>query len=102
MKIKKITIDPDPYEPFRLAQGYRVGELLFKGYRCAGLQKFAESSAGVGKAPTWQLDLESIQLLQGGLGREKGHGLELAKLGQKVKPATRRRWLCSDMRHERV
>ena len=29
MKIKKITIDPDPYAPFRLAQGYRVGELLF-------------------------------------------------------------------------
>ncbi len=29
MKIAKITIDPDPYEPFRLAQGYRVGELLF-------------------------------------------------------------------------
>ena len=29
MKIKKITIDPDPYEPFCLAQGYRVGELLF-------------------------------------------------------------------------
>ncbi|MEO7858893.1 MAG: RidA family protein, partial [Nitrospirales bacterium] len=29
MKIKRITIDPDPYEPFRLAQGYRVGELLF-------------------------------------------------------------------------
>lgn len=29
MKIQKITIDPDPYEPFRLAQGYRVGELLF-------------------------------------------------------------------------
>ena len=29
MKIEKITIDPDPYKPFRLAQGYRVGELLF-------------------------------------------------------------------------
>ncbi len=29
MKIKNITINPDPYEPFRLAQGYRVGELLF-------------------------------------------------------------------------
>ena len=29
MKIKKISIDPDPYEPFRLAQGYRVGDLLF-------------------------------------------------------------------------
>ncbi|MBI5248100.1 MAG: RidA family protein [Desulfomonile tiedjei] len=29
MKIQKITIDPDPYEPFRLAQGYRAGELLF-------------------------------------------------------------------------
>jgi len=29
MKIKEITIDPDPYKPFCLAQGYRVGELLF-------------------------------------------------------------------------
>lgn len=29
MRIQKITIDPDPYEPFRLAQGYRVGELVF-------------------------------------------------------------------------
>lgn len=29
MKIKRIAIDPDPYEPFRLAQGYRVGDLLF-------------------------------------------------------------------------
>ena len=29
MKIKRITIDPDPYQPFRLAQGYRAGDLLF-------------------------------------------------------------------------
>jgi reactive intermediate/imine deaminase len=29
MKVKQIAIDPDPYEPFRLAQGYRVGDLLF-------------------------------------------------------------------------
>ncbi len=29
MRIERITIDPDPYEPFRLAQGYRVGDLLF-------------------------------------------------------------------------
>lgn len=29
LKIQQITIDPDPYNPFRLAQGYRVGELLF-------------------------------------------------------------------------
>ena len=29
MKIQKISIDPDPYEPFRLAQGYRVGDLLY-------------------------------------------------------------------------
>ena len=27
MKIERIRIDPDPYEPFRLAQGYRVGDL---------------------------------------------------------------------------
>jgi len=29
MKVQRITVDPDPYEPFRLAQGYRVGDLLF-------------------------------------------------------------------------
>jgi 2-iminobutanoate/2-iminopropanoate deaminase len=29
MKIKKISIEPDPYESFRLAQGYRAGDLLF-------------------------------------------------------------------------
>ncbi|GJL63436.1 MAG: enamine deaminase RidA [Nitrospirales bacterium] len=28
MKIEQITIDPDPYEQFRLAQGYRVGEMV--------------------------------------------------------------------------
>ena len=29
MKLQRIATNPDPYEPFRLAQGYRVGELLF-------------------------------------------------------------------------
>lgn len=29
MQVTKISIDPDSYVPFRLAQGYRVGELLF-------------------------------------------------------------------------
>jgi reactive intermediate/imine deaminase len=29
VKIERITTDPDPYERFRLALGYRVGELLF-------------------------------------------------------------------------
>ncbi|SEW52309.1 RidA family protein [Chitinophaga arvensicola] len=29
MKISQIKINPDPYQPFRLAQGYRVGDLLF-------------------------------------------------------------------------
>ena len=29
MKVTRISIDPDPYEPFRLAQGYRAGDLLF-------------------------------------------------------------------------
>lgn len=28
VQITRITIDPDPYEPFRLAQGYRIGDLL--------------------------------------------------------------------------
>ncbi|WP_185217094.1 RidA family protein [Sphingobacterium mizutaii] len=29
MKISQIKITPDAYEPFRLAQGHRVGDLLF-------------------------------------------------------------------------
>ncbi|MFO7276019.1 MAG: RidA family protein [Pseudomonadota bacterium] len=29
MKPQRIVTNPDPYEPFRLAQGYRVGDLLF-------------------------------------------------------------------------
>lgn len=29
LKITQIKINPDPYQPFRLAQGYRVGSLLF-------------------------------------------------------------------------
>lgn len=29
MKLQRIVTKPDPYEPFRLSQGYRVGDLLF-------------------------------------------------------------------------
>ena len=29
MQVEQIRIDPDPYEPYRLSQGFRVGELLF-------------------------------------------------------------------------
>jgi 2-iminobutanoate/2-iminopropanoate deaminase len=29
MRLQRIVTQPDPYAPFRLAQGYRVGDLLF-------------------------------------------------------------------------
>ncbi len=29
LRIQRITTDPDPYEPFRLALGYRVGDVLY-------------------------------------------------------------------------
>lgn len=29
MKLERIVTTPDPYAPYRLAQGYRVGDLLF-------------------------------------------------------------------------
>ncbi len=29
MKLQRIVTKPDPYEPFRLSQGYRVADLLF-------------------------------------------------------------------------
>ena len=28
MDVEQIRLDPDPYEPFRLSQGFRVGDLL--------------------------------------------------------------------------
>ena len=29
MELEQVRLDPDPYEPFRLSQAIRVGELLF-------------------------------------------------------------------------
>ena len=29
MKVEQIRVEPDPYEPYRLSQGFRVGDLLF-------------------------------------------------------------------------
>ena len=29
MQVNQIELDPDPYEPYRLSQGFRVGDLLF-------------------------------------------------------------------------
>ena len=29
MDVRQIRLDPDPYEPFRLSQGFRVGDLVF-------------------------------------------------------------------------
>jgi 2-iminobutanoate/2-iminopropanoate deaminase len=29
VKVKQIKVDPDPYEPYLLSQGFRVGNLLF-------------------------------------------------------------------------
>jgi 2-iminobutanoate/2-iminopropanoate deaminase len=29
MDVEQIRVDPDPYEPYRLSQAFRVGELLF-------------------------------------------------------------------------
>jgi 2-iminobutanoate/2-iminopropanoate deaminase len=29
MNVEPIRVDPDPYEPYRLSQGFRVGDLLF-------------------------------------------------------------------------
>jgi reactive intermediate/imine deaminase len=29
VKVNQIRLDPDPYEPYRLSQGFRVGDLLF-------------------------------------------------------------------------
>jgi 2-iminobutanoate/2-iminopropanoate deaminase len=41
-----ITLDPDPYEPFRLSQGFRVGDLLFISGQAAIDQTGAIVGAG--------------------------------------------------------
>ena len=35
MKVQRIVTNPDPYERFRLAQGYRVGDLLLTSGQAA-------------------------------------------------------------------
>jgi 2-iminobutanoate/2-iminopropanoate deaminase len=48
MPFERIRTDPDPYEPFLLSQGIRVGDLLFvsgqAGYNEAG--KIVEGGLG--------------------------------------------------------
>ena len=46
MELEQVRLDPDPYEPFRLSQAIRVGELLFVSGQ-AGLDEHGEL-VGVG------------------------------------------------------
>ena len=57
MKIKQITIEPDPYKPFRLAQGYRVGELLFISGQAA-IDEYGQL-VGVGN-----FDVQAVQVFR--------------------------------------
>lgn len=45
MEVEPITLDPDPYEPFRLSQGFRVGDLLFVSGQ-AGLDETGQLLSG--------------------------------------------------------
>jgi 2-iminobutanoate/2-iminopropanoate deaminase len=50
MKLERIVTVSDPYEPFRLAQGYRVGDLLFISGQAAfddAVQNDSTSARGV-------------------------------------------------------
>ena len=44
MRVEQIRLDPDPYEPYRLSQGFRVGDLLF----VSGQAAIAENGEVVG------------------------------------------------------
>jgi reactive intermediate/imine deaminase len=35
MRVEQIRVDPDPYEPIRLSQGFRVGDLLYDSGQAA-------------------------------------------------------------------
>jgi reactive intermediate/imine deaminase len=56
-----IAVDPDPYAPFRLSQGFRVGDLLF----VSGQAAIDETGAVVG---TGDFDLQAEQTFRN-LGR---------------------------------
>jgi reactive intermediate/imine deaminase len=45
VQVEQIRIDPDPYEPYRLSQGFRVGELLFVSGQ-TGIDEKGELVAG--------------------------------------------------------
>ena len=66
MKIERIRIDRDPYEPFRLAQGYRVGDLLF----ISGQAAIDQSGRIVGVG---DFDVQAKQAFEN-LGRITRHG----------------------------
>jgi reactive intermediate/imine deaminase len=54
VKIRRIATVPDPYEPFRLAQGYRVGDMLY----ISGQASIDENAQLVGKD---DFDAQAVQ-----------------------------------------
>jgi reactive intermediate/imine deaminase len=69
---EQIRLDPDPYEPFRLSQGFRVGELLFVSGQAAIDEQGGIVGAGDFDAQAEQVfrNLERV-LAAGGSGLDR-------------------------------
>jgi reactive intermediate/imine deaminase len=61
-----ITLDPDPYEPFRLSQGFRVGDLLFISGQAAINESGAIVGAGDFDAQAEQTFRNLLRVLEAG------------------------------------
>ena len=66
MRIQRITTDPDPYEPFRLALGYRVGDLIFVSGQAAIDQNGQAVGAGDFDAQAEQVFYNLKRVLEAG------------------------------------
>ena len=68
MDAQQIRLDPDPYEPFRLSQGFRVGEL--EG-RQSDEQITVFDSTGIALQDSATVPLEYERAVAAGVGIEK-------------------------------
>ena len=64
--IERITIDPDPYEQFRLALGYRVGDMLFISGQARSTSTARSSAQADFDAQAEQMFLNLKRVLEAG------------------------------------
>jgi 2-iminobutanoate/2-iminopropanoate deaminase len=66
LRVERIKTDPDPYEPFRLVQGYRIGDVLIVSGQAAIDEHGQVVGAGEFDAQAEQVFLNLQRVLEAG------------------------------------